>query len=155
MMICDSNLSSLHNDWFNRSMDLGPVCPLATEESNLTYSYSSDEDSLSESFTVNIIQRPDFLHTREQRNSSKQQNNAQSYFHRNEHIRDLGSRKRSFKNGEGSSGESTLTRSLQRRNSKTNQMTINNLSKMEQILKKATKQSEELNQMFRCSYNIL
>jgi len=144
-----NDFRSLHYDWFNRSMDLGPVCPLATEESNLTYSYSSDDDSLSESFTVNIVQKPDFLHTREQRTLSKQQNNIQSYSYRNEHIKDFGSRKRSLKNGESSSGESTLTRSLQRRNSKTNQLTIHNLSKMEQILKKATKQSEELNQMFR------
>ena len=44
-------------DWLNRSMDEGPVCGLGGVDHNLTYNYSSSEESLNESFSIVIGQK--------------------------------------------------------------------------------------------------
>jgi len=44
-------------DWHNRSMDEGPVCGLGGVDHNLTYNYSSSEESLNESFSIVIGQK--------------------------------------------------------------------------------------------------
>jgi hypothetical protein len=44
--------------WLNRSMEVDPVYGLAGVEHNLTYSYSSSDDSLNESFSINFSPKP-------------------------------------------------------------------------------------------------
>eukprot|EP00092_Neocalanus_flemingeri_P054474 GFUD01064149.1.p1 GENE.GFUD01064149.1~~GFUD01064149.1.p1 ORF type:complete len:542 (+),score=142.40 GFUD01064149.1:157-1782(+) len=57
-----STLPSLCNDraeaeYLNRSMDECPVLGISSMDHNLTYSYSSSDDSLNESFTINFSQK--------------------------------------------------------------------------------------------------
>ena len=41
--------------WMNRSFDEGPACGLGGVDHNLTYNYSSSEDSLNDSFSTNLL----------------------------------------------------------------------------------------------------
>ena len=54
-----STLPSMYRDegdlpWLNRSMEVDPVYGLGVVDQNLTYSYSSSDDSLNESFSINF-----------------------------------------------------------------------------------------------------
>ena len=57
-----STLPSFYRDegdlpWLNRSMEVDPVYGLGGVDHNLTYSYSSSDDSLIESFAINFSQK--------------------------------------------------------------------------------------------------
>ena len=167
---------SLAPDWHNRSMDLGPVCTVGGVDHNLTYSYSSSEDSLNESlnisFTKNSSKSAESSLQRKELRMSTSSKNIQHPYLRNESLHpspqvqkmysinvkhdrllDPGSNtpRKLFMN----SRENTLSRSASSNTSSASlrssqsQVPIQNLNKMEDIIKKATKQSENLSTMFR------
>jgi len=178
-----STIPSQHNhpiglapDWHNRSMDLGPVCTVGGVDHNLTYSYSSSEDSLNESlnisFTKNSSKSAESSLQRKELRMSTSSKNIQHPYLRNESLHpspqvqkmysinvkhdrllDPGSNtpRKLFMN----SRENTLSRSASSNTSSASlrssqsQVPIQNLNKMEEIIKNATKQSENLSNMFR------
>ena len=150
-------------------MDLGPVCSAGGEEHNLTYSYSTSEESLNESINTSFPQSS--LNRKEIRISTNSKFSQQPYLRneslvlspqvqktvsiavqpeqRLENIYPI--KKKLFIN----SRETTLSRSTSSTTSNSSvrssqsQVPIQTLNKMEQILKHATKQSEDLSIMFK------
>ena len=150
-------------------MDLGPVCSAGGEEHNLTYSYSSSEESLNESINTScpqsslkrkdlrmstnskIFQQPDLrnesllLSPQVQKTISIAVQPDQRLGNSSKIVRKL------FVN----SRETTLSRSTSNTTSNSSvkstqsQVPMQTHNKMELILKKATKQLEDLSIMFK------
>ena len=156
-------------------MDLGPACQV---DPNLTYSYSSSEDSLTEPFNISFTQTPpsisaeSSLKRKELQKRKSSTNFMQSQYLKHESLlpspqvmKMYSNRLQSEKMLEpgscikrkhfASSRENTMSRSTSSNNSNSSlrssqsQVPLENLNKMEQILRKATQQSEDLSKMFK------
>ena len=160
-------------------MDLGPVCGAGGGEHNLTYSYSSSDESLNESFIISFTQKPSrsaesSLKRRELRMSKNSKLFSQplrsdslvSSPQMQKMYSPLGQADRSLELHQNiqagqprkfniNSRETTLSRSTSSTTSNSSvrsyhsQVPIQNLHQMGIILKKATKQSEDLSTMFK------
>ena len=161
-------------------MDLGPVCGAGGGEHNLTYSYSSSDESLNESFIISFTQKPSrsaesSLKRRELRMSKNSKLFSQpvrsdslvSSPQMQKMYSPLGQADRALElhpniqTGQPrkfnvNSRETTLSRSTSSTTtsnsslrSSHSQVPIQNLHQMGIILKKATKQSEDLSTMFK------
>jgi len=163
-------------DWHNCSMDLTPTCPLSTEDHNLTYSYSSSEESLSQPISIThhlpSISAESSLKRKELQNMKSSPTLSQLQYRKNESVLTSPRMMKTYQSplqsetlfvpcSSGSkktllsSRENTLSRSTSNNTSNCSlkiskkEAPLENLNKMEQILRKATQQSEDLSNMFK------
>jgi len=162
-------------DWRNCSMDLAP---LSTEDHNLTYSYSSSEESLSQPISIThhlpSISAESSLKRKEHQKMKNSPTLLQLQYMKYESVSTSPQLMKAYpsplqsekifescfsgsKKSLPSSRENTLSRlrstskndSISSLKISENHTPLKNLNKMEQILRKATQQSEDLSKMFK------